>query len=231
MSNGIKMLCLANSTKYEERCLAGLRLDTGGWIRPVSDAGGSALVRNQYTTQSGHVPEPLDTVKIKVKQQHPKYNQPENWIITGEDWELVTTELGKKQLLALNTAIQREGPVLFNSERIIPKHKLQELQIGQSLTLLRPDSTQFYSEIKSGKRKPYTKFKFDGDEYNLSITDHNWREAVDENGESALPSSNQVGSDQEILYTISLAQANDHGACFKLVAAVFALDSDKIISL
>jgi hypothetical protein len=223
------MLCLANSIKYGERCLAGIRLDTGGWIRPVSDAEGSALVESQYTTAGDHIPSPLDTIEIKVKQQRPKYNQPENWVIADDDWRLITTELNKKQLLAINTAIQKQGDIIFNSDKFVSKHKLRESQIRRSLTLLSPDSPRFYSKRKRDRSKPYTKFEFDNTQYNFSITDHSWREAVREEGDTALPSTDDIEDDKEILYTVSLAQSNDEGACYKLVAGVFTIESEKVI--
>ena len=42
----IEMLCLANSRKEGDRCVAGLRSD-GTWIRPVSTPQGGALTSTQ----------------------------------------------------------------------------------------------------------------------------------------------------------------------------------------
>jgi len=33
----VDLICLANSHKWNFRCVAGLRVDGGGWVRPVSD--------------------------------------------------------------------------------------------------------------------------------------------------------------------------------------------------
>ena len=33
----LDLICLANSSKLGSRCLAGLRVDGGGWVRPVSN--------------------------------------------------------------------------------------------------------------------------------------------------------------------------------------------------
>ncbi|MFP5272720.1 dual OB domain-containing protein [Coleofasciculus sp.] len=32
-----KIICLANSRKLDERCIAGIDLNTGKWVRPVCD--------------------------------------------------------------------------------------------------------------------------------------------------------------------------------------------------
>jgi hypothetical protein len=37
MSSLKRIVCLANSWKHEERCIAGIDLETGKWIRPVCD--------------------------------------------------------------------------------------------------------------------------------------------------------------------------------------------------
>lgn len=222
------MLCLANSKKNNERCLAGLRLDTGGWIRPVSDADGSALIRCQYTTGESHVPEPLDTVRIQVTQQRPKYNQPENWIIAKENWELITTELNNKQLLAINTALQRSGSILFNSKSSLTKNELREYQIANSLTLICPESPEFYVEIKDGKGKPYAEFSFDDNKYDLPITDPRWCEQAETN--ETLPSADTIEDEETVLFTLSLGESFN-GRCYKLVAAIFTVESDRLINI
>jgi hypothetical protein len=33
-----RIVCLANSEKLQERCIAGIDLDTGKWVRPVCDS-------------------------------------------------------------------------------------------------------------------------------------------------------------------------------------------------
>src|ERR1039457_4830459 len=44
----VDLICLANSCKWHSRCLAGLRVDGGGWVRPVSDREHGELQYSQY---------------------------------------------------------------------------------------------------------------------------------------------------------------------------------------
>lgn len=230
MKKSVPILCLANSDKHGNRCVAGLRLDTGGWIRPVSDEHGSALVKDHYITKSGHEPKPLDTVQIGLKRQYPKYNQPENWVISGEDWKLIDTELHQHHLLVLNTAIQREGAVIADGRDSIPKYELKNTPVPNSLTVLRPHNPEFYIKQTSGRRQPRADFRFDGNEYSLSITAPAWRRRVEAEKVTSLPSVDEVADSEEILFTISLGEEFE-GRCYKMIAGIFTVDSENLFDI
>jgi hypothetical protein len=206
--------------------VAGLRLDTGGWIRPVSDTSGSALIESQYTTESGHSPSPLDTVRVPVSTQRPKYNQPENWIISGDDWELLTTDLDQKQILSLNTAIQLKGPVICDHRSSIPKHEITDGFVPRSLTILSPNSVTFYINERDDRPQPRAEFTFDGVKYDFPITDTDWRDKVD-SGIDTLPSPDHVDDDKELLFTISLGEEFDR-ECYKMIAGIFTVHSSNL---
>ena len=53
----LEILCLASSIKFGGRCVAGVRLDTGEWVRPVSDTPDGTLPRRQCV---------VDGVTVKV---------------------------------------------------------------------------------------------------------------------------------------------------------------------
>ena len=87
----IEMLCLANSRKDSERCVAGLRSD-GTWLRPVSTPQGGALKRGQMMLdEMGRSVEPLDIVAVPVEQPVPLRHQPENWLIADRPWRHLRT--------------------------------------------------------------------------------------------------------------------------------------------
>lgn len=233
MGGSIEMVCLANSEKHGDRCLAGVRLDTGGWLRPVSDDTGAGLIEAQYETASGHHPEPLDIIQVELGRQRPKYHQPENWVISGESWELLETELHDQALMAINTALQREGHILHDTAPAIPKRELKDMPVFRSLTLVCPTNPEFYVREKDyGSVQPRTAFEFDGNEYDLPITDPKWRQRAREDGTGSLPSAEAVDEDEEILFTISLGEANEKDKrCYKIVAAIFTMDSSHLLEL
>lgn len=52
MSSTIRMICLANSRKIGGRCVAGIDVNTGEWVRPVRDNGG-ALTLDDISYEDG----------------------------------------------------------------------------------------------------------------------------------------------------------------------------------
>lgn len=233
MGDSIRMVCLANSEKHGDRCIAGVRLDSGGWLRPVSDDNGSGLLETQYETVSGHHPEPLDIISVELDHQRPLYHQPENWVISSDSWELVDTKLNHQAKLALNVALQREGHILCDTDYAIPRQELRDMPVFRSLTLVSPSDPEFYVREKdSSSFQPRTTFKFDGHEYDFPITDPRWRQQANEGGIGSLPSAKIVDEGEKILFTISLGQAHSETKkCYKIVAAIFAIDSEYLIDL
>jgi hypothetical protein len=48
----VEIICLANSRKHSGRCVAGLRTDGQGWIRPVGPSDNGTLFPWHYTLGS-----------------------------------------------------------------------------------------------------------------------------------------------------------------------------------
>ena len=232
MSGEVEMLCLANSIKHEQRCLAGVRLDTGGWIRPVSSWEGGALFEDQYTTKCGTIVEPLDSVRVCFEEYVPLYHQPENWLVAEDgSWELLSSELDTRQQLVLNIALQREGKIFSTERNSRSKVDLKDSLSTRSLTLIRPQNPQFY--VKSGETgsdQPRVEFDFDGYQYDFPITDPAWRRQTQKDGVETLPSVDELDNDQDVLFTISLGEAYE-GRCYKIVAAIFSLDSKLLVDI
>lgn len=60
----MRIICLANSFKHAGRCLAGIDLETGQWVRPVTGDGGPIPI--DAVTISGAELKPLDIVELEV---------------------------------------------------------------------------------------------------------------------------------------------------------------------
>jgi hypothetical protein len=66
MNNKItRILLFANSAKHHERCLAGIDLDTGDWLRPVASKE-SGFVPTVKTVFDGSPLKPLDIVEFRM---------------------------------------------------------------------------------------------------------------------------------------------------------------------
>ncbi len=85
-----EVICLANSRKLGGRCIAGLRVDDSGWLRPVGTLPDGTLYPPNYTLSDGTVAAPLDVVQIGIRAHRPLTHQPENWVVDGSTWTLLS---------------------------------------------------------------------------------------------------------------------------------------------
>ena len=77
-----EIICLANSTKYGGRCIAGLKTDGSGWLRPVSPRADGTLYPEHYMLDGNKEPELFDILEIECTGHRQECHQPENWIIS-----------------------------------------------------------------------------------------------------------------------------------------------------
>jgi hypothetical protein len=80
----LDFVCLANSRKHNGRCIAGITM-AGKWIRPVGPPDGT-LYPQQYTLSDGSEPSILDVIRLEAAPS-PEPHQPENWRISGTQWQ------------------------------------------------------------------------------------------------------------------------------------------------
>ena len=68
MSSLKRIICLANSEKLRERCIAGIDLDTGKWVRPVCDNlyPEDGRVPKLIRLVEGREPELLDILEVPI---------------------------------------------------------------------------------------------------------------------------------------------------------------------
>ena len=57
-----QIICLANSWKYGERCIAGIDLQTRSWIRPIYDRAQGGCVPRNVRRIDGKEPQILDVL-------------------------------------------------------------------------------------------------------------------------------------------------------------------------
>jgi hypothetical protein len=85
----IDFLCLASSYKPGGRCVAGIDLSSGVWIRPVSSKDSGTIPFSVFHLEgAGRAIRPLDQVVMHLDAPRPEPEQPENWLIANSEWEL-----------------------------------------------------------------------------------------------------------------------------------------------
>ncbi|MEK7222223.1 MAG: hypothetical protein AAB130_03850 [Nitrospirota bacterium] len=220
----VEFICLANSIKKGGRCIAGLRTNGEGWVRPVNPLTGS-LYSHQYVLDNGRDIELLDIVKVSLQEPCPQPYQPENWTLNNQPWHFVR-QLSHSEAKSTIESIIVSGPdLLGNQFDSVPQYSLEQNPVKASLALIEPGELKWrITTNRYDRLQARACFTFGGCNYDLSITDPVWKERLT----TSLPIGFHVVSDadlprrERLYFTISLG-APYRGSCYKLVAAVIVL--------
>lgn len=226
----IEFICMANSRKYAGRCVAGIRTDGKGWIRPVSSFAEGALDPVRIALPRAGPPQALDHLAVTLSSAQPSPHQPENWIAADRpwrpwrpwrSWRLVSRPAGDSAIPLLFGQLVR-GPHLFRdtADRIAHAAFIKT-PAAASLALVVVNFLEWHIITRGAKRKNRVFFTLGGQVYNLGLTDPVWEEKL-----AALPPGRYTKEalglrrDDKQFLTISLGEPFRDGCCYKLVAAV-----------
>jgi hypothetical protein len=129
-----RIVCLSNSWKLQERCIAGVDLDTGQWVRPVCD---SLYPKNGKVPISVRLindrePELMDILEIPLAETGNDFDfECENLSILSGKWNY----LGKAQPSSLLKYCGNYTQILHNSGKYVNPSYLQKLPFQQRRTL------------------------------------------------------------------------------------------------
>ncbi len=209
----VDILCLANSWKTGGRCVAGLRLDDGSWLRPVSDNESGELSHKQCMMDNGHAVKPLDVVRVYLEKPSPRPHQPEDWIIADRQWRFLEHRSVADVREFLGNASEEHATGIFGNEDDRLSWWLisnGSIRVQSSLTLLKVDTPEFRPKQKRAI------FDHAGVTYDLAIT----FEDVPQVG----------GSSSKWYFTISLGEpfttmrgGHPCDDCYKLIAGAIEL--------
>ena len=211
----MKLVCLANSWRPGGRCVAGIDLDTGQWVRPVPK--NLKSVPDRFVHFGAHTLAPLDVVEVEVTMpQSPTKYQRENRVISSRQWRLIE-KLRPAQVLKF---CDNSTLVLHGSGKVVEPSVLDALHQAQwkSLELRHLKRVAFAQD----KRKPNhwtASFSSGAADYTLNVTCPVATEML--NRGRKLP--------EECLLTLSLTEPiaypkfNLPDLCYKLIAAVVPL--------
>jgi hypothetical protein len=215
-------ICLANSRKYTQRCVAGIELvkssrkgyryqivkqddDNPIWIRPVSSS-----EHGEVSSELVDHIKLLDIVEVNVTGAIPQGYQSENVLFDNHRLEVV------ERIDKLETLVEKllgvNKPDLFgNKERAVHVDDID--QVNYSLVLIKPAYVEIF-ETTSSKGNPQirSRFVYEGASYDLPITDFEFEEKFRQNPDLLQTCTN-------IYFTISLGVVfNDWH--YKLIAGV-----------
>ncbi len=216
-----QIVCLANSKKRSNRCVAGkevLGTQIGGWIRPVSKHTPTGeLPLEEISFEDDDVPQILDIVTVPLLEPAPHIYQTENYYVDPEyywmkDDVYPTVELAR--LCDMPTTLWQNGYHSNNgyNDRI-PLGKT-DLHVSSSLFLIKPDKLRFRIADEYNRRRVRADFMYGQRRYRLMVTDPEAEELLLERDNGEYPDD---CSDRYLC--ISLGEPfNDF--CYKLVAGV-----------
>jgi len=212
-----RIVILANSFRDGKRCIAGIDVRNGEWIRPVSPPAGGAVARGLRTI-GGREPELRDVVEMFVQGDGPDEGcQPENRLLKPVPWQHIRVMAVDRVLRYL----ENNDIILHNDSdnveadyfQTIPKHQWKSLQ------LIRSSDVSFYANTWEGKKRWRARFEYGRKgRLDLGLTDPVLIERLGRNEEIS----------QDCLLTISLAgpwtpDEIQPKRCYKLVAGVIEL--------
>jgi len=223
----VDILCLANSRKHAGRCVAGLRTDGKGWVRPVAPRKEGVLFERDYTLADRTHAGVLDVLRIRLVRPQPEPHQPENWIIDpARSWELIARPPTPAHLQMLRRFVVGGPDLLGNRGDRVPFNSFLQTPARASLALVRPTDLRWrLVRTRTGKAQTRALFRVGPTPYNLSVTDLfvEARLAGQRLGDHPVTSAG-LRPDDEVLLTISLGEPfEEDWCCYKLVAAVIAL--------
>jgi hypothetical protein len=218
----VDLICLANSYKWHSRCLAGLRVDGGGWVRPVSDREHGELQYSQYRLPDHSEPHLFDVIRVGLSHRQPTPHQPENWLVDNSAWALLERPASVDHVHVVSAAVLRGSLLFGNTGRSVPQAQFHSRPARESLALVQPTDIRWHTEFNTYELRnmPRVFFRLGDVPYDLPLTDPAYAGPLQRRDEGDYRSSDLgIPEDATILFTVSLGDPLD-GICYKLVAAV-----------
>jgi hypothetical protein len=208
----MEIICLANSYKHQGRCIAGLDISTGHWIRPVSELEGGRIPTKNKSLNVESI-RLLDIIDIPIISNRCKGHEYENYCYHDQPWRVI----GQAEIAHL---IQYcESSLLYsNFGKSIPFIYLQNQSPLRTLQLIEVKQLVCHSKGFGKWKATILDEIYDIADFELSITDP-----------VALDKLNRGESiSQHCLVCLSLSQPwrpnpSDELMCYRLVAGIIEL--------
>lgn len=221
MSSLRKIICLANSEKLQERCIAGIEINTGKWIRPVCDKlyPNDGRVPSSVRLINGDEPNLLDILEIPLAETGKDFGfECENLSVLEGEWQ----HSGRAQLREVFLYHSSFPDILHNSSKYVNPSYLESLPFSSRRTLQLVQTNHFTVEQKPGST---------GWRGTLQTSNGKWlRDAKITDPVFVKKLNDGHAPQQRCLVTVSLsmpwAPGNDwegEEPCWKLIAGVIEL--------
>ncbi len=146
-----KIICLANSWKKHERCIAGIDVDTGKWVRPVCDTlyPETGKVPKWVRFVEGREPKLLDILAIPLDDTGNDFGfECENYSVLAGQWQY----LGRANIEDVLPYCDRGESILHNRWKYVYPSYLRSLPFHQRTTLQLIFAERFSIEGKANSK-------------------------------------------------------------------------------
>lgn len=217
------IICLANSYKHGGRCIAGVSIEDGAWIRLRGNSPDGALQPLEYALDDGTEPRLLDVVEVELHLAQPSASHPEDWQIAPVRWRLIQRPATAKQWTALTGKKAKSKSILHDYRDRIAAWELKYKPLQSSLCLICPSEIYWWVREDKGKRRYRAVFHHNYVTYDLALTDPRWLDRLKLLPEGVYPHTDFADPAAETWCTISLSELY-FGFHYKLVAGVIVCD-------
>jgi hypothetical protein len=221
-----RIVCLANSYKHENRCVAGIRLVSKKWIRLVGKKAPGCLTVREASYSGGNPVRILDVFEADLGDNCGSKSHPEDVFITGEPWEPLRRFDGTRDANFLSGFLNKSSAILDGCTDRVYCRKIQGAAVARSLELIHPEDLWWWIREEGGKRKNRALFRaghVGRVRYDLPVTDPDWLEQLNLLPAGIYPHSLFFRKNPPTTYlTVSLSEVFD-GFHYKLVAGVVCL--------
>jgi hypothetical protein len=223
------IVCLANSYKHGGRCVAGVCLDTGEWLRLRGRADDGALTPHEYALGDGKGElRLLDVFSADLHYAMPSDCHPEDWAISTAPWQLLHRPCPESRWNAVAArAVAKEPHILGGYRDRIAAAELAGKPMKSSLALVCPENLWWWIRDEHGKRKYRALFHRDHVTYDLAVTDPRWIDQMNLLPAGIYPHAMLAPEASKTWLTVSLSEAfhpraDGPGWHFRIVASVIA---------
>ena len=212
------IVCLANSRKLGDRCIAGVESDSRKWIRPIGSGSHGAVTTAEQKLDDGTLPDILDLISLPLGGATPQEGQPENWALKPGPWRKVG-ELNDDDARDLLEQLADDEPVFGTNSRSVSVSAVEAGQVTSSLAVVHAQQVSWSKTVKyGGGTQVRCEFLHAGTWHDLPVTDLAWLKhfAGDEIGDYPHVDT------EDVFLVVSLGEPmNDEH--WKLVAGVIGL--------
>lgn len=167
----MRLLILANSKKHNGRCIAGIDLDSGRWIRPVSGTENGELSAVECSVSvrgSRRQVQSLDIIEVEVESKKPGIGHPEDVQTNHGHWKYLKSISTVEMRQLVDDYLDDSHELLFNREVSVPVEEARRGNVKKSLCLIKVNDAVFDSSFKNQLR---VKFTYQDRKFNLPVTD------------------------------------------------------------